>query len=551
MFPATTILSRGRRPVLASVLALLCGGVLCAQGLRPPPAPFENLVTAEKAVLGKVLFWDEQLSSDDTMACGTCHRPASGGADPRSGVNPGFDGIFGTADDKRGSPGIVHSLGDGSYAPHPTFGLSPQVTRRYAPPVIGAAWVSTLRWDGKATETFVDPNTGRAVILFGGALENHAMGPPADTGEMAYEGRTWTDIAAKIASSKPLALSPSTSWPADVAQALQGDPDYGELMRRAFGDRAVTPTRIAFALATYQRTLVPDRSPWDRFVRGETNALTPDQQAGLALFEGAARCASCHPGPVFTDGTFRNLGLRPVYEDRGWQEATLDPIDRGKFKVPTLLNVGLRHRYMHNGQFTRLEDVVDFYDQGAGTFLDNKDPSLRALNLSATEKAQLVDFLRHALTDPRVAAEQAPFDRPMLRSELPQDVYGAPHPGSGGIAPRTVHDAPALVGSDHHRLGLADGLGGAAAFFAFNGARGPGGVSIGPVPIHITIQPIPIVLPVTLAGSGVGNGYATLPLPIPADPNLVGIPLHHQAFVVDPGAAGGLSTTAASATTLF
>src|SRR5690606_12812 len=159
------------------------------QPLRPPPAPYENPITAEKAILGKILFWDEQLSSDGAVACGTCHQPRAGGADPRTGRHPGFDRLFATADDVFGSPGIVASDALGAHAPDPWFGLQPQVTGRTAPTIFGAAWLSALRWDGRALETFVDPETGQLLMMFGGALESHAAGPPVNDGEMAYHGR--------------------------------------------------------------------------------------------------------------------------------------------------------------------------------------------------------------------------------------------------------------------------------------------------------------------------------------------------------------------------
>lgn len=76
------------------------------QPLGDAPVPAENPITEAKPVLGKILFWDEQLSSDNTVACGTCHQPAAGGSDLRLGMNPGFDQIFGTDDDVVGSPGI-------------------------------------------------------------------------------------------------------------------------------------------------------------------------------------------------------------------------------------------------------------------------------------------------------------------------------------------------------------------------------------------------------------------------------------------------------------
>src|SRR6185369_3724667 len=73
------------------------------------PFPSENPYTYEKAILGKLLFWEEQLSSDNTVACGTCHHPAAGGSDPRAETarHPGPDGLMSTLDDIHGSPGIV------------------------------------------------------------------------------------------------------------------------------------------------------------------------------------------------------------------------------------------------------------------------------------------------------------------------------------------------------------------------------------------------------------------------------------------------------------
>ncbi|MFO1051818.1 MAG: cytochrome c peroxidase [Planctomycetota bacterium] len=530
--------------VLSALLAAWAGGAARSQGLGPPPVPFENPITPQKAILGKVLFFDEQLSSDGTMACATCHRAESGGADPRIGLHPGPDGVRNTPDDGRGSPGVVQSTPAGDYSPHPLFGLAPQVTRRTAPPMIGAAWFNTLRWDGRATETFIDPITHQLRIMADGALESHAAGPPADGGEMAYSNRTWTDIVQRLGTVRPLALA--TSLPPDLATALAGVVDYGELMRRAYGDRGIDATRVLYALATFQRTLAPDQTPWDRYANGDPNALTPDQLAGLALFTGTAHCVRCHTPPLFSDGSFRNLGLRPTAEDPGWQLATLDPNDRGKFKVPTLRNAGLRNRYMHNGQFTSLAQVVDMYANGGGPFADNRDPQLQPLALSAIEKAQLVEFVSHALTDPRVAQQQPPFDRPLLRSESAPPPIGVGLAGSGGIEPRSIHDAPLSPGNVAFRVGIADGLGGAPAVVAFAFALGPPGQMLGPLPVHLLLQPAPLLVGSTLAGTGSGNGYATLHLPIPPQPGLTGVTLYHQVFVLDPAAQGDLSTSPAA-----
>ncbi len=535
--------------MLSAIYCALAGSLLAlaatttrapAQGLPPVIPPFENPITPAKTLLGKALFWDEQLSSDGTVACGSCHQPRAGGADPRIGRHPGPDSMFNTPDDVLGSPGIVRSRADGTYEPALHFGLRVQVTGRVAPTNIGAAYFQALRWDGLAGETFIDPQTQQVRIMLGAALESHAAGPPVVDVEMAYAQRSWNDVAARIAAVRPLRLA--TNLTPDLVAGLAGVADYGELVRRAFGDPAVTAQRIIYALATYQRALVPDQSPWDRFVAGNSAALTPDEQAGLALFQGAARCAQCHTPPLFSDQSFRNLGLRPASEDIGWQLVTHDPSDRGKFKAPTLRNASLRSRFMHTGEFRTVAEVVDFYDRGGGTYTDNKDPFLRPLGLTATEKANLVAFVTHGLLDPRVAAETTPFDRPILHAERAAAPFGDALAGSGNLAPRPLADAPLHRGNTSFRLGIADALGPSTAILALGFGRAPG-QRIGNLPVNLALSPAPLTLIVPLAGSGVGAGHATLRFPLPPDPNLIGLGLYHQWFVADPAAPGGVAAS--------
>lgn len=95
-----------------------------------PFSPPQNPPSAERQILGKILFWDEQLSSDNTMSCGTCHIPSHASTDPRQGVNPSYDGIFDTADDVAGSPGLILQDQDGEYLRSVLFDLLPQATPR-------------------------------------------------------------------------------------------------------------------------------------------------------------------------------------------------------------------------------------------------------------------------------------------------------------------------------------------------------------------------------------------------------------------------------------
>ncbi len=160
------------RAILLSITLniLMAGlpGLSSAQGLPPVPVPPENPITEEKRVLGKILFWEEQLSSDNTVACGTCHRlDTAGGGDPRLNYNPGSDGIFGTEDDVYGSRGIRHYDADGTPVDDPLYGHEPRVTRRNAQPFITAAWAEDNFWDGRASGTFRDPLTNEILIPTG------------------------------------------------------------------------------------------------------------------------------------------------------------------------------------------------------------------------------------------------------------------------------------------------------------------------------------------------------------------------------------------------
>lgn len=318
-------------------------------GLPPVAFPPENPFSESKRILGKILFWDEQLSSDNTMACGTCHVPGRSGTDPRVGINPGLDGLSGTPDDKRGSPGMVYQDASLEYEAVEFFGLAPQVGTRKANSTIMAIFTPELFWDGRASSQFVDPETGEMIIATGGALESQAVAPVMNDLEMAHADRDWDQVRQKLQKARPLALA--SDIPPDMASAIAVNPTYPGLFGAAFGDRAITAARIGMAIATYERTLVPDQTPWDRFVAGDQNAMTPAQINGWNQFR-VSRYAACHTPPLFTNNTFRNVGLRPIEEDRGRQDVTGDPADRGKFKVPSLRGIGLNATHMHTGSST-------------------------------------------------------------------------------------------------------------------------------------------------------------------------------------------------------
>ncbi len=438
------------------VVCLLASAVAVrAQLGPPPPAPAENPFSEQKRVLGKILFWDEQLSSDDTVACGTCHIPTHAGADPRIGQHPGPDGTFDTEDDVIGSPGIVRRDANNQPIEDPLFGFGVQVTRRSAQSYFMSMYSPELFWDGRASTVFVNPlDSGDIAIATGGALESQAVGPVVSDVEMAHEDRDWSEVTSKLATVAPLALA--ADIPQDMLDAMAVDPTYPDLFETAFGDAAITPVRMAFAIATYERTLVPDQAPWDLFMAGDTGAMTPDQIQGWNLFSNNTVCDNCHVAPLFTDNEFHNIGLRPAAEDTGRMEITGLPDDFGRFKTPSLRNIGLRSSLMHVGWVTDTQDAIDFYNSGNGvtetdhvqftedqTGIPTPNPNIFAdysdINMPAVTQgglpmqARIIDFLNNGLTDPRVAAGAFPFDRPTLGSEqtaappaVPDGVVGSP-----------------------------------------------------------------------------------------------------------------------------
>jgi cytochrome c peroxidase len=517
--------------------------------LNPPPVPAGNQVTAAKAALGKILFWDEQLSSTRTVSCGTCHFSANGGSDSRTVVgnvrsrNPGADGVFDTADDVFASPGVPSNNLDGTYSLSPAYGFREQVTSRKSRSYIDAGYSNTLFWDGRAGQTFTDPLTNQVVLANGAALESQVLAPPVSASEMAHAGRDWNDVAASVAASKPLALSPDV--PAALREWIAGRP-YAELFAEAFGTADVTPARIALAVATFERTLYSDRTPFDLSVSGITQ-LPPAEARGLNVFNNQGRCNTCHAGTLFTDNQFHNIGLRPQGEDPGRFAVTNNANDLGEFRTVSLRNVGLRAPYFHNGRFATLEEVVDFYNRGGDFDAPNIDGNrIRPLGLNAQQRADLVAFLRNALTDPRVAAGQAPFNRPMLYTESTRvpALTGAGTSGSGGHVPVMTAIEPPLVGNPSFTVAVSNALGGAQAVLVVD-SNDPG---TGPnVPAAASFARVGL----QLSGSGAGQGFGSVSLQIPDSAALVGQTFFGRWFVSDPGAAGGVSVTPAFKMTVF
>jgi cytochrome c peroxidase len=513
-----------------------------AQGGPPPPggppiggplpavqAPIGNQSTTNKVLLGKALFFDEQLSSTGQTSCATCHINGSGGSDPRAAssqsTNPGFDGLFGTNDDIVGSFGVIRSLANGRYDEHPDFGLERQVTGRKAPTMINAAFAPSLFWDGRATSTFSDPVTGGVVFLNNAALESQSVGPVVSDSEMGHVGRNWNEAVAKLENSKPLAAASGLGV---VLGNYVAGRTYGDLYDEAFGPGGVTASRTAMAIATYERSLISNQAPFSQGPGG----LTPQENDGRQLFVTKARCNICHNGPLLTDFLFKNTGVTPLFQDLGQGAITGNPQENGRFKTPDLMNIELRAPYFHNGSAKTLEEVVDFYDRG-GDFHINQAAAIIPLGLTAQEKAALVAFLKRPLTDTRVASEVGPFNRPLLYSESNDTAihYGFGTAAPSGITPRAIAIEPQYIGNSSVTVAVADAPPFGNAVLAMDFSQGFFNVLGASVLLGGTanMQLFPVG---PMQGSGAGGGYASTSLSIPNLGSLIGLPVYLQWFIL-------------------
>ena len=510
--------------------------------LGPPPEPPENLTTPEKAVLGKILYWDEQLSSDNTVACGTCHLPGLGLTDSRSERHPG-QLPNDPADDLFTSPGVIRRDVNLHMTPDLLWELSPQLTPRRTNDFVGALYQDEIFWDGRAGDVFIDPETGLVSIPAGGALETQALAPILSVVEMGHEGRTWDDVRLKLQNATPMRLA--TNLTPDMTAALAIDPTYPELFENAFGTTDINAERIAYALAAYERTLVPDQTPWDEFMNGNPTAMTPDQIEGWNQFNGVANCHLCHTPPVFSDGDFHNTGLRHWSADLGREAVTGNPADRAKFKVPSLRGAGLRISYFHTGGAPTFQQVRTVYEAGGGPFVQFLDPLL--VPLAGNPNVQwlkIFDFIGEALTDPRMENELPPFDRPTLYSErVPSrsNVYGGAAEGSNQAIPVIAGvEQPAFPGNDRFELGVFRALSNTPGWLFISVHNGPGPTP-GGIPFNLN-APYNQVHMRFLGGTGVEDGSTSATVPIPNTPTIVGRTFYAQWIVMDAGSVNGFAS---------
>ena len=177
-----------------------------------------------------------------------------------------------------------------------------------------------------------------------------------------------------------------------LATILDQVPAYQTLLAAAAPGQPITPDLVARAIATFERSVVYPPSTFDRFVAGETTALSESGKRGFALFTGRAGCSACHAGWNFTDDGFHDIGLPGPDLGRGAFMPHVVKLQHA-FRTPGLRDIARRGPYMHDGSIPTLAAVIDHYD-GGGIDRPSRSELVHPIGLSATEKSDLLAFLQ-------------------------------------------------------------------------------------------------------------------------------------------------------------
>jgi cytochrome c peroxidase len=252
-------------------------------------------------------------------------------------------------------------------------GFQGQQLDRASPTIINAAYNSIQMWDGRKKD-----------------LEDQAMGPLEAAPEMN------TDLERFFAW-----MNTNDGYKLAFAKAYPGEP--------------IGPQAFRKAIASFERTVTSRTSPFDRWVAGDKKAMNSQQLRGMMTFmdPNKGNCAVCHAAPNFTDNGFHNLGLASFGNDNpdlGRFAQKRVPLMKGAFKTPSLRDVEHTAPYFHDGSAKTLMDVVEHYAKG-GDVRTNLSPNMKPLNLTQSEKENLVAFMR-ALSSPamKVALPTLPSD---------------------------------------------------------------------------------------------------------------------------------------------
>lgn len=408
------------------VSALLMAPALADRGgLLPPPAEDSEFQqhSAEVVELGQALFFDKELSGNRNISCATCHSPVVATVDGLS-INIGT-----------GGQGLSVLRDAGAFPP---TAFDPQIrgSRNMTPLFnLGHGQFTKLFWDGRVEvdpdipQGFATPAGSDLPFGFDNALAALSIFAETDIQEMLGEVGT-NELADAGANVHPQI----GVWDGLVAR-LGAIPEYVTLFTAAYPAVAndpdnITIVQVGSAIGAFQATAFrSDNSPFDRYLRGDAQAMSTSAVRGANLFYGPANCSACHSGVFQTDMDFHAIGIPQIgpgfgdgpsgREDFGREDFTGDPADRYRFRTPSLRNTALTGPWGHNGAFNSLRAVVEHHFDPEAS-LRSYDPSQLVLPSRPDLDAQdLLAFNDPAVTDSIADAIEMDFpDRPLSGGDV-------------------------------------------------------------------------------------------------------------------------------------
>ncbi len=353
-----------------------------------------NPITQEKVDLGKLLFHETATGGNpktpslkNTYSCASCHHAAAGfSAGIRQGIGEAGIG-FGT----NGNSRIINQS-----VPVDLVDIQPI----RSPTVLNVAYQDIMLWNGQ----------------FGGSGTN--LGTEAN----------WTNIQENFLGLEGVEV-----------QAIKGQGVHRLLVDENFAvtfgyqqmfDDAFPNTpqnerystqNAALAIAAYERTVLPNKSPWQEWLKGDSTALTKEEKRGALVFFGKGKCYECHTGPALNDKNFYSFGMGDfddsnqaiVLDASGFENVkkgrggfTKNADDNYKFKTPTLYNLVDNGIFGHGGTFTSVKDVIEYKNEGVPQSSEvptqNLAPQFGNINLTKKQIDNLTLFIENGLQDPQL-----------------------------------------------------------------------------------------------------------------------------------------------------
>lgn len=327
----------------------------------------DSTVTSDELVgLGGSLFFSPDLSLDGSVSCASCHHPSKAGADGIA-LPIGIGGVD--------SRNIGQKRLDIAQKANPDISLEGLIPRN-TPSVINVAlYRQAMFWDGRVKYAANDKGEKYIEAGFGAAQLN----PSGYAQETLLQTQARMPITSAFEMKGGLApYKNNHEIEQGILEHLQSSKVWCKAFAKVFANddckTAITLNNLTRALAEYQASLVFTDSPFERYIRGDEQALTEEQKQGAILFlsskeSGGVGCVNCHAGKHFTNEQFYNLGVPASgrgANDGGWDfgHQNVDKLaEKFSFRVPSLLNVSLTSPYFHNGTALTMADAIALHQQ--------------------------------------------------------------------------------------------------------------------------------------------------------------------------------------------